>query len=68
MNTQTLDEAVPSLAALRHNAILRHNALLSIEEVELAAAECRAAGIDDSYYEDHASFLRREFCKQFGRG
>lgn len=62
MNTQT-----NSPVAL-NDSVVRHNALLEIEEVELQAAECRAAGIDDSEYENYASWLRREFCKKFGRG
>lgn len=63
MNTQTISQA-EQININTH----RHNALLEIEEVELQAAECRAAGIDDSEYENYASYLRREFCKQFGRG
>lgn len=62
MNTQTI------ATTAQNDSVLRHAALAEIKEVELQAIECRKAGIDDTYYEDHASFLRREFYKQFGRG
>lgn len=55
-------------SALRTTDADRHNALLEIEKAEQIAIECRAAGIDDTEHENHASSLRREFCKQFGRG
>jgi hypothetical protein len=46
------------------------NAELSIQERDAteAARELRECGVDDAYYEDHASWCRREIYKlQFDR-
>lgn len=43
----------------------RTSLLNEIADCEDRAQECRAAGIDDTYYEDHASMLRREFCQKY---
>lgn len=41
----------------------KEETLAQLQDVEVCAKECREAGIDDSYYENHASFLRRELLQ-----
>lgn len=40
------------------SAYTRQQALNELADTEIQAQECRDKGIDDGYYEDHASFLR----------
>lgn len=51
------------LIAMQKSAYTREKILNELADAEARAQECRAVGIDDSYYEDHASFLRAECQK-----